>query len=70
MIFKIKRKSHCGNIFEKPCEGAFPTSGLTKDGLAIEWGIEIDDVRSLANREGKLIIEKDGTVIIYDDFAD
>lgn len=68
MLFKVKRLSNYGSLFPKPCEGAVPVGVVDTRGLASSWEINLDDIRDLAAAEGKLIIQKDGTVVIYDDY--
>ena len=71
MLHKIKRLSYHGTRSRKPCKHAMPQGEIGDDGCADVWLIDINDTLTIfnlaANVRNKLIVEKDGTIIIYDD---
>jgi len=70
MKYRIRRLSHHGTTFSQPCEGATPVGKISKSGFASGWEIDVDDIRLLSAKEGSLIVEKNGMVIIYDDYME
>jgi len=60
---KIRRLS---DRYAKPVDGAYCTI-KDNDGVCLEWEFQCNDVFELAKKEGDIIVNKDGSIVIYDD---
>lgn len=71
MKYPISRASSTCGDSELPCTDAFQDGN--DDYGNVRWAIEIDtlaDLRELIKEVGKIVIDKENSILIYDDYIE